>query len=437
MNFRVLPLKLPSHVLSVYESVVRFEKHSIIAGGFLSDYYMGKPHKDIDIFIRDSSNKQTIIDYFDKHYKRHKKPFLNASSYPYKLALDIHSYEIEGETYQLIFTPLGIRSVKFFDFRFREFFYFKGTLHASYEAIRDIQNQELTFGVTKAPLVALSRLFRFKHRYGFSVQPEGFERLKALFLEFLIPTSVFESFVEEKVGCKVTKEQLLNFMNQYKSTDNESYIEPRTIHKRNPKIRLMLRDLPRDLFDKLIAKRQTIDLTFYPSDIPAHLLDSFYQRTIDTSLPLIKKERLRLCTASPLYYEKMIHLLKEVSASDPVHKVTKIDDLIRFIQTHLDAEQSTLFLPFFYELRLIYSILSSEPFMSITDDHARLYRRFVNARTLLSSRLLFINFSHYPGVSLTYNVDDAYYIKSFLRDTPPILLFKELIEEWLKGMKSF
>jgi hypothetical protein len=202
MQFQKVSIEIPAEVLTFYHWVLETQPQSIIAGGFLSDSYMGKPFQDVDIFVRhDPALNAQIIRQLTPYFLSSSEPL--SIGYKYKFAVEVCNFEYAGYKFQLVFTTHGIRSAKYFDFRFREFFYFQDQSYASIEAIEDIKNKTLTFGVTKAPLVALHRLCKFKQRYGFDVAEIGFSRLQEFINGKQIIKLAFTDYLEGKVDSEL------------------------------------------------------------------------------------------------------------------------------------------------------------------------------------------------------------------------------------------
>ena len=199
MEWQKIELDIPKEILNIYHEIQNIAANSCIAGGCLSDMYMKKDFKDVDIFIKANEKKQKQIEQWLETYgaKKMRESRID-QSYIYKTALDVRTYQCDTYEIQLIFTPFGITAPKYFDYRFREFFYFKDTCYASNEAIIDISNQKLVFGVTKAPLVALTRAMKFIDRYAFSIDETSFKRFKQLFNAYEIPVYVWEEFIKKE-----------------------------------------------------------------------------------------------------------------------------------------------------------------------------------------------------------------------------------------------
>lgn len=325
MRFKKLSLSIPDHILAVYERINSIQKNSGIAGGFLSDLYMNRSFKDVDIFIKyDEQKKKTI----EQHFKADK---INSSESDYP-GVHIHSvshFKIEGIDYHFIYTKKGINAVKYFDFRFREFLYIRNHTFASLEALDDIQSKQLTFGTTTNPYSSLNRLFLFKERYNFAINETGLERLKGI-VHFLVKE---RGLTYDGISVKPSirhKEASIFIQGLKKET---SFIVPRIL------LRFALkRGVKRDLFEaayEIKSKKRNFSFSF-----PDPVFERFFLVSKKHGLKRLKENRIRLISHhDPTFYKEV-----EVLINDNLDE--KTNDRFRSLceQFNVDHSSSANFL---------------------------------------------------------------------------------------------
>lgn len=199
MEWKTVSVPIDPDIAYLMECIETMAPNSCLAGGYLSDRYMGREAKDVDIFIKHHEKRDGRI---SAMVKAEGGVSLESKEidkqYRYKMAMKVESFTWRGHSVQLVFTDFGITAVKHFDFRFREFFHFRGTTYASKEALADINAKTLVFGVTKAPIVALHRLVKFKERYGFTVDEGSVSRLYQLVNEYQIPFGPIDTYLHRQ-----------------------------------------------------------------------------------------------------------------------------------------------------------------------------------------------------------------------------------------------
>jgi hypothetical protein len=182
MQWVKVELPIPEVIVDLYDQIARLNRYTCIAGGFLCDLHMGTPFKDVDFFLRDSFNddKEKIknlmlsLSAIEEHTTRLPT---DKEGYDDLFQISLQTYSYLGYRIQLVWTKDGIRSVKSFDARFREFIYVKGIALASKEALSDIASKQIVFGTYRAPLRSICRAISFANRYGFSIDTLSYDRL--------------------------------------------------------------------------------------------------------------------------------------------------------------------------------------------------------------------------------------------------------------------
>jgi hypothetical protein len=286
MKWQVVNVSIPNEIASIYEEIVQIQKNACVAGGCLSDLYMGVPYKDVDIFIKNNPIKQKKIEaLMEQKGASLQKETHFTSEYAYKIALDVKTYTLtSGAEVQLIFTRYGVAAPKYFDFRFREFLYFRGQTYATPEAIADITEKKLVFGVTKAPLVALMRAAKFELRYGFTRDEASFARYNMLYHAYKITPKTLDNYM-----LKINDEEIRQKMKQLIPQKQENAMESVT---KAPYIRaLLLRHITRDAMEEIEnamhRPKQVKRITFVQNP-----LDKPYQKSVERMVRAFRKIRL-------------------------------------------------------------------------------------------------------------------------------------------------
>lgn len=187
MEWMKTDVKIPDAILSLYQHIRKKAKNVCIAGGMLSDLYMKKDFKDVDIFL--NSNPFELEDHllsFGVIPLEKPSDGNFANTYDIEFTFDVRNYTYEGYDIQLIYTKHGAKVPKFFDFRFREFVFVRGHVFASAEAIADIEAKKLVFGSFHSPIRSLARMFRFMNKYDFTYDESSFSLFSSVFNSFWI-----------------------------------------------------------------------------------------------------------------------------------------------------------------------------------------------------------------------------------------------------------
>lgn len=314
MKWEKIQLDIPYKILDIYRHIQRLAPNSCIAGGCLSDLYMNRPFKDVDIFIKANEIKQkTIEDWFSKEGAIKLKESKMDAAYKYKTALDVQTYQYQDYEIQLVFTPFGVTAPKYFDYRFREFFYFKNQSYASPEALLDIQEKKLVFGVTKAPLVALFRALKFKEKYGFEIDEFSFLRFKQLFSTYQIPNAVWDEYLQKEQYTADKQHRFQQWLPQktaskpYISYTSEPLSKEWSYHLKN-------RHFKRDQIEEIAGTAENTQYHLLHMDINPYIEKLNEQKKI--ALQMFKKVRLQLAIQYPKTADQWAQSLQNIEFTD-------------------------------------------------------------------------------------------------------------------------
>jgi len=181
MDLITIDLSLPDIINEVYQksrllndqlsSFSNTNIRSSIAGGCLSNTYMGRSFKDIDLFIEYTS----YLDYPPKSlfkqvfgsdievldYEIH-------NSYVHFIHPMLYSFTYKGYHIDLIFCE-KLERIYDFDLRFRQFYLLDGNVQTTKEALHDIEEKKLVLSSPCSPLATYIRCIHFKEELGFSI----------------------------------------------------------------------------------------------------------------------------------------------------------------------------------------------------------------------------------------------------------------------------
>lgn len=169
MELITLDLEIPEVIKEVDLRMKRLSKKtSVICGGCLSDLYMGKMFKDIDVFLEDGIKEEEIEKVFGTKMTCVREKAEDYSGI--ESDLKIYQFEFQGHAVEIIEVE-NIRRVFDFDFRFRQFYLIDGVVQASKGAMEDIQEKKMTIVNPFSAVSTMCRIVYFKRKYGFEVEP--------------------------------------------------------------------------------------------------------------------------------------------------------------------------------------------------------------------------------------------------------------------------
>ena len=168
-----LELEIPSIFKEVYTIMKSLEpknSFTVIAGGSLCNLYMGKPFRDIDIFIDYEVDERKLRAAFNEDIDVDIKEIYQR--YSGWIEIPAH-FKIVYKGYQIDIVPSYRDRVLDFDFRFRQFYYLGKKVIASQEAIQDINDKQLVIVNPKSCYSTLIRMFRFQEEFGFTTPKQS------------------------------------------------------------------------------------------------------------------------------------------------------------------------------------------------------------------------------------------------------------------------
>lgn len=336
MKFKPVDVMVPKPIQQLVQQIVEIEPNSCLAGGCLSDLYMNKSFKDVDIFINYSADVYVSI--LKQFQLSHASLYSDSSQEHYfkERLVTVKSFNYNGYPVQLIFTTLGKNIVQHFDFRFREFYYDGTNVFASPEALDDIANKQFVFGVTDNPLGSFRRLISFEKKYSdFTIEPEGFHRLQSFFNQHVYLTEKIENILS--TNETVTEKTLRSNLSKKRIFKKFELRHPRYQKFANY---CSFHHFNRLQADQLYAKNdfftETITHTFKENffDMQTNKVHQHFKDVFD-------KNRLRLVgVLSPPDLKKLKQALENINAADIYYVLSKYefsDSLYSFVDHYNDG----------------------------------------------------------------------------------------------------
>jgi len=321
MKFQPVDVTIPEPIEKIIQQIKDIEPNTCLAGGCLSDLYMNRPFKDVDIFILYSADAYASI---LKHFNlSHMSIYSDSSQEHYfkERLVTVTSFEYNGYTVQLIFTSLGASIVNHFDFRFREFYYDGIQTFATNEALEDIANKQLVFGVTDNPLGSCRRLIAFEKKYSdFTIEPDSFHRLQSFFNQHVYSKERVESIMKTK--DTQTEQALCSILSRKKFIQKFDLRHPRYQKFANY---CLFHHFTRSQTDLLYAKND-----FYYEKIThtftEHFFDTQTNKIHQHFKDVFDKNRLRLVgVLSPPDLKKLKQALENINAVDIYYVLSKYE----------------------------------------------------------------------------------------------------------------
>lgn len=299
MEWKKIHITLPREIKQLYEGIYLIHKNSCIAGGFLSDLYMRTPYQDVDIFLKKHPEKEKAIHQYmlEKGYDYVKRDASKSSHYPSTFLTK--TYQKGKWIVQLIFTDKGINQVKYFDFRFREFFYLNQSCYASIEALQDIQNKRLVVGVSNYFLKTYYRTFEFAKRYQFTIDKTSLNRLIYLFNYYSYDLKQFKHFFSKRNTpiAQIVKTHL----EQFYQPKQDSFLLPQSEMYEDIPVEVLHKiksyPVPRDLFERVFTPPKPFTPIHVPFELNGtNVVTLQRQKATKDLLQLWKAQRIRLLT---------------------------------------------------------------------------------------------------------------------------------------------
>jgi len=336
MQFKPVDITVPKPIQQLVQQIVEIEPNSCLAGGCLSDLYMNKPFKDVDIFIHYSADVYvSILKQFQlSHASLYSDP--SQEHYFKERLVTVKSFAYSGYQIQFIFTTFGKNIVNHFDFRFREFYYDGTNVFATNEALEDIANKQFVFGVTDNPLGSFRRLISFEKKYSdFTIEPESFHRLQSFFNQYVCSKERLENILA--TNDTKTEHALRSILSHKRFIQKFELRHPRY---ENFAKYCLFHNFTRLQTDQLYAKNdfftETITHTFKENffDTQTNNIHQHFKDVFD-------KNRLRLVgVLSPPDLKKLKQSLENLNAADIYYVLSKYqfsESLYSFVEHYNDG----------------------------------------------------------------------------------------------------
>lgn len=303
-HFITVDMNLPERIIQTRDTIQHFleniaMKHKqpvpefSIAGGCLSNHYMGKPIRDIDIFIEHfewmEEEMTGFHSLFGKLNLQHK---VDTKEMRYQFientALLRYENEDEQET-ELIFCT-NLKRLYDFDLRFRQFYLYNNIIYTTPGTLEDIRNQKITVSSPTTPLSTLYRMIHFEESLGFSIDPDSWNEIRWLISLWNFDFHLTEKLVNNtKKFSERTRELILKEIKNIKESEEE---------------------IPSPYSDLLTSFFQT---TIYSTAIDKNINQPFAQGILG------------------LHYEKLKHAETKMPTKQQIYKLPLIKSMKHFI----------------------------------------------------------------------------------------------------------
>jgi hypothetical protein len=454
MKWIKIELEIPEPVLRFYHMINKIVPKSCIAGGFLCDLYVNKPFKDIDIFIQGDNRTFNATNKLVEDLLKEKSIEYSTGedfghTYSSDLTFRVTNLVFEGYTIQLVFSPYGIKAVKHFDLRFREFIFLKGNCFASKEAIDDIHSQKLVFGAYHSPLRSLYRAIVFSHKYDFQIDPSSLNRFKMVFNFFNITPERFLEYGNKKDVPEISKNHFLSLLEE-NCSEYEHIVEFPNVYKKgdDPTLDWMIYKIaqdihPRDMIEKMLAAKEYYVKTY--ACTTTH--NPFHEKILEIKNDIVnelKNNRLFYLLHLPTYIYDVLH--SDISSildneANQEKLIFSIDELLATINSWSTSgnpyEEIRRQINMFRENLFLHGQWSSINSIEISNrDH---FLKETNEFNLIQRHdLIYIKVENFLG-GFAYCLKDKKFIKTAVNETAASemkILALAAIEEHLKLLKA-
>lgn len=179
MDFKEIKLDIPTNLTDLLEQIQTFDPIACIAGSFLLKKYMKKEANEVSFYISHHVSESIKALLKGKYH-------LTLSNHTTKQRRDIvglyEGYETTFGDYSVSFHFIKCEKhiVHYKPLRILEWYY-DGKTYASYEALEDIEQKELRFGIIKHPIPVYIQLIEYAYLLGMKVNQESFPMLSNSF----------------------------------------------------------------------------------------------------------------------------------------------------------------------------------------------------------------------------------------------------------------
>lgn len=235
MKLKTIEMELPDVMNKLYGELEEIFENDFfcIAGGCLSDIYMGKEFKDIDVFFQSPYRNDIVLEDFKKKFGEKNVEILweqneyTMANIPYLIKVNYMGTKVE-------LIPSSAMHVTEFDIRFRQFFYYKKNLYVSEEALEDIKEKRIVVCNPKTPISTHFRMNRFKEQYGFEIDKKSIQYINWAFNLLKLNGERALNYAEQRKH-KISKELFEEITNFYKEGIEEGQKQQKEEEKKEEK----------------------------------------------------------------------------------------------------------------------------------------------------------------------------------------------------------
>lgn len=291
MEWTMINVTVPTPLVELVKGIQTIDKQTILAGGFITDLYLGTPYHDVDIFVSDN-NQHDVARWL-------KKEGYNITCKDEYSGIKVFSHEgmvIEfmcGEyKIQIIPTTYGKEILSYFDLRIREMYFDGKNSFASQKALSNIQNKTLELGSITYAVRTYYRLLKYSQKYNCQVDEASIDWIKqCLHDQFSNDLTQFINNKVKETDLKLDMEKLI---------ENHS-IKGRFVYqkgKSNTVETLLKNPQPSSTWQQVMHKRVNVDQT---ATIPFSLTEAMerYRKAKEEAKAMIKRSTTVLMFDEP------------------------------------------------------------------------------------------------------------------------------------------
>jgi len=299
MEWTMINVEVPTPLVEIVKGIQTIDKQTILAGGFMTDLYLGTPYHDVDIFVSDN-NQHDVARWL------RKEGYTITCKDEYS-GIKVFSHEgmvmefMCGEyKIQLIPTTYGKEILSYFDLRIREMYFDGNNSYASEKALANIQDKTLELGSITYAVRTYYRLLKYSQKYSFQVDEGSLDWIKQCLHDQY--TSDLTQFIDNKVKEAELKQEMIHVIENHSVKGQFIYQKG----KSNTIEALLKNPQQSSTWQQVMHKRVNVDQTV---TIPFSLTEAMerYRQAKEEAKMMIKRSTTVLMFDEPDLAEEWRH----------------------------------------------------------------------------------------------------------------------------------